>query len=72
MKTKFLNRNGYDCERVRAAEIFNTEDEYEIIGGYVGGSMSFFEFKGIPGQWNTVMFSTSWEEAHHLMEHGYD
>ncbi len=58
MKTRFKNEGGYPSERARAAEVFNTEDEYEIIGGVVFSSSSYFQFKGIPGEWNTVMFTT--------------
>jgi predicted small integral membrane protein len=71
MKTRFLNENGFPGERVRAAEVFNTDDEYEIIGGTIFSSSSYFQFKDIPGEWNTVMFSTRWEEAADLMSHEY-
>jgi predicted small integral membrane protein len=70
-KTKFLNRNGYDSERKRAAEVFNTTDEYEIIGGIVYSSSSYYMFKGIPGEWNTVMFSTRWEDVEEILSIGY-
>ena len=71
MKTKFLNENGMPDERRRAAEVFNTEDEYEIIGGVVYSSSSYYEFAGIPGEWNTVMFNTRWEEVSDLLKHEY-
>jgi len=69
MKAKFLNKNGYPGER--AAKYFNTEDEYEIIGGIIHSSSSYFHFKGIPESWNTVMFDTDWEDAADLMIHDY-
>ena len=71
MKTKFLNQNGREEERKRAAEVFNTTDEYEIIGGTVHSSISYYQFKDIPGTWNTVMFNVRWEEVSDLMEHDY-
>jgi hypothetical protein len=71
MKTKFLNRNGYPSELKAAQEVFNTEDEYEIIGGSVHSSSSYYAFRGIPGTWNTVMFDVHWEDAADLLEHDY-
>jgi len=68
---KFLNKNGYEFERERAAEVFDPKKKYKIIGGYIGNSSSSFQFEGIEGSWNTVMFDKSWEDAQHLMEHGY-
>lgn len=68
---KFLNRNGYDSERNQAAKVFDMAKEYEIVGGQIYSSSSNFIFKGIPGSWNTVMFSVSWEQAQDLMEHCY-
>ena len=66
---KFLNRNGYESEREKAAKVFHPSKKYKIIGGYIGGSHSSFQFEGIEGSWNTVMFDTYWEDAQHLMEH---
>ena len=71
IKARFLGKNGYPYELNRAEEVFNTNDEYEIVGGVVNSSSSYYEFKGIRGQWNTVMFSGHWEQAQHLMEHNY-
>ena len=68
IKTKFLNKNGYDAEREAAAKIFKEGKEYEIIGGDLHGSFSTYIFKGIQGSWNTVMFDVSWEQAVHLLE----
>ena len=68
---KFLNENGYESERKRAAEVFDPEKEYEIIGGSIGNSNSDYVFKGIEGYWNTVMFNVRFEEVQHLMDHNY-
>jgi hypothetical protein len=71
MKAKFLNKGGYKLEREDAAKVFNTEDEYEIISGIIYGSSSYFYFKDIPGQWNTVMFDVDWQDAADIMIHNY-
>lgn len=68
---KFLNQNGYEHERAKAADVFDPEKSYEIVGGSLGGSCSYYVFKGVPGTWNTVMFDVPWEKATYLLDHDY-
>jgi len=55
-KVRFLNRNGYDMERERAAKVFDTENAYTVKSCHVGGWSSDYSFEEVDGLWNTVMF----------------
>ena len=55
-KMIFLNRNGYDAERERAAEAFETGQEYTVKSIDIGGWSSSICFEEVHGAWNSVMF----------------
>lgn len=69
---KFLNKGGYESQREEASKVFQEGKPYKVIGGYIGKYDSRFIFEDVRGSWNTVMFDLPWEEAQHLMEHGYN
>lgn len=56
-EVRFLNKNGYDFEREQAAAIFDTDKTYTISGVDIGNWSSTYQFEGIPGHFNTVMFA---------------
>lgn len=53
----FLNKNGYDYQRQKAAEIFQEGFSYEVENCEVGAFDHDIKFKGIDGRHNGVMFS---------------
>lgn len=53
---RYIGKNGYEFERNKADKVFDKEKQYKIVGGYLGDSSSAYEFEGIEGSWNTVMF----------------
>lgn len=55
-KVRFLNQNGYDYERTIAAELLDTETEYEVEFVDVGDFRSSVKLKGFRIFFNTVMF----------------
>jgi hypothetical protein len=55
-KMHFLNRNGYDGERTRAAEIFDTNQSYTVKSISIGSWSSLIYFEEVDGGWNSVMF----------------
>lgn len=59
-KAKFLNKNGYDFERERAAKVFDLDKEYTIKSGEMYSSSSNITFEEVEGKWNTVMFDFDW------------
>ena len=57
-KVVFLNRNGYESERQRAAELFKEGEVLTVHEIYVGRSRSTVEFEEYPNMtFNTVMFA---------------
>lgn len=57
-KVRFLNKNGYDSDRNRAASILDTETIYVVENCNVGDWSSTYQFYGIDGHFNTVMFES--------------
>ena len=57
-KMLFLNRNGYDAERKRAAAVFDTNKEYTLKTIDIGNWSSSVSFEEVAGSWNSVMFDT--------------
>lgn len=55
-RVRFLNENGYDIQRERAADIFNTKQLLTVDTLTVGRSSSTYTFYGYAGSFNTVMF----------------
>jgi len=53
----FDGRGGYDSEQARAKRTLTMRGVYEVEGVHVGSSSSAVQLKGVPGLWNTVMFS---------------
>lgn len=53
----FLDENGYDCQRMQAAEIFTRGQALTVKRIDIGNWSSSVEFEELPGKWfNTVMF----------------
>lgn len=61
-KVRFLNFNGQEWERQKAATVFDTEKEYTVERIDVGGFSSDVYFEEVAGPWNTVMFLEVGEE----------
>jgi len=55
-KVRFLNKNGYDGERERAAAIFVNDMPLTVKACRIGQSSSDYTFEEVEGRWNTVMF----------------
>lgn len=68
---KFLAKNGHDFERKKAVQVFDTDKEYEIVGGWIGDWCSYLKFKDIPESWNSVMFDYDESQANSILEHSY-
>lgn len=61
-KVRFLNFNGQEWEREKAATVFDIETEYTVDRTDVGGWSSDVYFEEVAGPWNTVMFLEVGEE----------
>lgn len=68
IKTKFLNEHGYDSDLKRAKKVFNTENEYFITNVRMGNWMTYLEFEGIDGCWNSAMFDVDYDELKNYTE----
>lgn len=55
-KMIFLNRNGYDSERERAASVFTAGKEYTVRDVSIGSWTTSLQFDEVEGRWNSVMF----------------
>lgn len=56
-RVKFMNENGYDRERERAARILSIEDTYTIDWIEIGGWRTEIYLKEFPNEsFNSVMF----------------
>lgn len=55
-KVRFLNFNGQEWEREKAATVFDIETEYTVERTDVGNWSSDVYFEEVAGPWNTVMF----------------
>ena len=61
-KVRFLNFNGQDWEREKAATVFDTEKEYTVDHTDVGNWSTDVYFEEVAGPWNSVMFLEVGEE----------
>lgn len=61
-KVHFLNKNGYDGERERAAAALADHDVVTVKECRIGSSSSTYEFEEVEGKWNTVMFARLGED----------
>ena len=64
---------GLDREKQEADELGVVPGtEVTIVGGSIGGSKSYYLLEGHGiAQFNTVMFSGSWQDHQDIMEHTY-
>jgi hypothetical protein len=47
------------------------DTEYEVVGGVIYGFSSYFNLKGIDGQFNCAIFDKGWEDFQDIMRHEY-
>jgi len=55
-KVVFLNKNGYDSEREHAARVFEEGQILTVDTVRIGMSKSYYKFKNLQYEYNTVMF----------------
>lgn len=56
-KMRFLNRNGYEGERERAAKVFAMDRDYTVKSISIGSWSSSIYFEEVEFGWNSVMFA---------------
>lgn len=54
--TTFTGVGGYENEQKAALKVFKVGQEYEVVGGRMGGSHTSIRLKGIEGNWNSTLF----------------
>lgn len=72
---KYLDKNGYDCDVIKARELGLIKDKkYTLKNAEIGQSHSYIEIEGIESAFNSVMFEFYDENGNEidLMETEYN
>lgn len=65
----FHGKGGWPGESERAKRTFRVGGQYEIVDGDIGRSSTRLIFRGIEGEWNSVLFH--YDETIAPLEHSY-
>jgi hypothetical protein len=55
-KVRWVDRNGFPYQRETARKTFDPSETYIVQACQIGRSSSTYQFEGISGRWNSVMF----------------